>query len=56
VLIDDRIVYELKSVEFLTPLFVAQILTQLKLADLDLGFLINFNVSLIKEGTRRIIR
>ncbi len=55
-IIDDRIICELKSVESLTPVFLAQILTQLKLVDLHLGFLINFNVSLIKEGIRRVIR
>jgi len=56
VLVDQRIVCELKSVEALTPVFLAQILTQLKLVDLHVGFLINFNVPLIKEGIRRIIR
>lgn len=56
VLVDQRIVCELKSVEALTPVFLAQILTQLKLVDLHAGFLINFNVPLIKEGIRRIIR
>jgi len=56
VLVDQRIVCELKSVEALTPVFLAQILTQLKLVDLHMGFLINFNVPLIKEGIRRIIR
>ena len=40
----------------MTPVFLAQILTQLKLVDLHLGFLINFNVAVIKEGIRRVIR
>jgi GxxExxY protein len=56
VLVDQRIVCELKSVETLIPVFLAQILTQLKLVDLHLGFLINFNVPVIKEGIRRVIR
>lgn len=56
VLVDNRIVCELKSVASLSPVFVAQILTQLKLVELHLGFLINFHVALIKEGIRRIIR
>ena len=56
VLVDKRIVCELKAVEALIPLFVSQILTQLKIADLHLGFLINFNVPVIKEGIRRLIR
>ncbi len=55
VLVDQRIVCELKSVEAMTPLFLAQILTQLKLVNLHLGFLINFNVALIKDGIRRVI-
>jgi GxxExxY protein len=56
VLVGGRIVCELKSVESINPVFVAQLLTQLKLTDLHLGFLINFNVALIKEGIRRVIR
>ena len=56
VLVGDGIVCELKSVESITPVFMAQILTQLKLVDLHIGFLINFNVALIKEGIRRVIR
>jgi GxxExxY protein len=55
-LIDDRLICELKSVEALTPIYLAQVLTQLRLADLHLGFLINFNVERIKDGIRRIIR
>ena len=55
VLVDGRIVCELKSVELITPLFMAQIPAQLKLVNLHMGFLINFNVALIKEGIRRVI-
>jgi GxxExxY protein len=56
VVVADRIVCELKSVESLTAVFLAQIPTQPKLVDLHMGFLINFNVSLIKEGIRRVLR
>jgi GxxExxY protein len=56
VLVENLIVCELKSVEVMLPVFLAQILTQLKLVDLHLGFLINFNVERIKEGIRRVIR
>jgi GxxExxY protein len=56
VLVGEGIVCELESVESITPVFMAQILTQLKLVDLHMGFLINFNVALIKEGIRRVIR
>jgi GxxExxY protein len=55
-LVGDRLICELKSKEVMIPLYVAQILTQLRLADLHLGLLINFNVERIKDGIRRIIR
>ena len=55
-LVDGRVICELKAVEALTPVYVAQVLTQLKLAELHLGFLINFNVRVIKDGIRGIIR
>ena len=56
VLVDSRIVCELKVVEAMAPDFLAHILTQLKLVDLHLGFLINFNVARIKGGIPRVIR
>jgi len=55
VLVDDLIICELKSVEAINPIFMAQILTQLKLTGKRLGFLINFNVPTIKQGIRRVI-
>lgn len=56
ILVADRIVVEIKAVEKLIPLFEAQLLTYLKLTKLELGLLINFNVPLIKNGVRRIVR
>ncbi len=56
VLVNRRIVIELKAAESMHPVFLAQLLTQLKLTDLHLGFLINFNVPVIKDGLRRVIR
>ncbi len=56
ILVDDLVICELKSVEGLTPVFLAQILSQLQLSGRHLGFLINFNVALIKSGIRRVIR
>jgi GxxExxY protein len=50
----DRIVVELKAVESLTAVHTAQIMTYLKLTGLRLGFLINFNVALIKDGIKRV--
>lgn len=55
VLIDDLVICELKAVEVMYPVFHAQILTQLKLTGKRLGFLINFNVPVIKEGLYRIV-
>jgi GxxExxY protein len=56
VLIDDLVICELKSVETVHPVHLAQVLTQLKLTGKRLAFLINFNVPLIKDGLRRVIR
>jgi GxxExxY protein len=56
VIVEKTIICELKSIELITPVSLAQILTQLKLADLHLGFLINFKTVLFKDGIRRIIR
>lgn len=55
-LVDSRIVVEVKAVETLLPVHTAQLLTYLKLMKLDLGLLINFNVPLIKDGIRRVVR
>ncbi|MBW2676257.1 MAG: GxxExxY protein, partial [Deltaproteobacteria bacterium] len=55
VLVEDLIVCELKAVEKSNPVWKAQIISHLRLTDKHLGFLINFNVSLIKEGIQRII-
>jgi len=56
ILINEKIVVELKAVEKMVPLYEAQLLTYLKLTGLKLGFLINFNVPLIKDGIKRIVR
>lgn len=53
ILVEDLVIVELKAVENMHPVFDAQILSYLKLADLKLGFLINFNVPLIKQGIKR---
>ena len=54
-LVERTVVIELKSVEILLPVHEVQLVTYLKLADLKLGYLINFNVPLIKEGIKRKI-
>ena len=55
-LVESSIILEIKSVERLLPVHQSQLLTYLKLADLHLGLLINFNVAMFKQGVRRIIR
>ena len=55
ILVENKVVIELKSVEALNDVHLAQTLTYLKLGDYKLGLLINFNVSLLKQGIRRVI-
>lgn len=55
ILIEDEIFLEIKSVETLLPVHEAQIISYLKLADKRLGFLINFNVALMKHGFKRFV-
>ena len=54
-LVEDKIVIEVKSVKALNDVHTAQTLTYLKLGEYKLGLLINFNVSLLKKGVKRII-
>jgi len=56
VLVEGLVVVELKAVEAMHPVCLAQMLTYLKLADRRLGFLINFNVPTIRQGIKRVIR
>jgi len=55
VLVEDLVICELKAVEKMNPVFMAQMLTQLKLTRKRLGFLINFNVPKIKDGIKRVV-
>ncbi len=54
-LVENKLVLELKSVEALNDVHLAQILTYLKLGDFKLGLLLNFNVTIMKNGIRRVI-
>lgn len=54
-LVEDTIIVELKACDGLLPVHEAQLLSYLKLANKQLGFLINFNVSLLKNGIRRMV-
>jgi GxxExxY protein len=53
-LVENRVVVELKAVEKILPVFGAQLLSYLKLSGHELGLLINFNVPILKKGIKRI--
>ena len=55
ILVEDKVILELKSVDIILPIHEFQLLTYLKLSGKKLGLLINFNVPLLKEGIRRKI-
>ena len=54
-LVEDSVIVELKAVERISDLHVAQLLSYLKLGDYWLGYLLNFNVKSMKEGIKRIV-
>jgi len=55
VLVEKEIIIEIKAVEVILPVHKAQIISYLKLADKRLGFLINFNVPVLKAGFKRFV-
>ena len=55
IIVESKVVIEIKSVEYVAPVHKKQLLTYLKLTDLKLGLLVNFNESLIKDGIHRIV-
>ncbi len=55
IVVEGKVILELKSVNKIEPIHDAQLLTYLKLADLKLGILLNFNVPILKEGIKRIV-
>ncbi|MCF6308670.1 MAG: GxxExxY protein [Flavobacteriaceae bacterium] len=54
-LVENKVIIEIKAVEALNDIHLAQVLTYLKLSNCKLGLLINFNVTLIKNGIRRVV-
>ncbi|HEY0008244.1 MAG TPA: GxxExxY protein [Tepidisphaeraceae bacterium] len=56
ILVEGAVIVELKSVQALLPVHEAQLITYLKLSNCRLGFLVNFNVPLIKDGIKRLVR
>jgi len=55
IIVEDKVIIELKSVETVLPVHKKQLLTYLKLTGMKLGLLVNFNVDLIKNGITRIV-
>jgi len=55
IVVENKVIIETKSVEALAPIHGKVLLTYLRLADVRLGILINFNVELIKDGIRRVV-
>jgi GxxExxY protein len=53
-IVDGRVLLELKAVEALLPIHVAQVVTYLRLSRLPIGLLVNFNVPVLKQGLRRL--
>lgn len=54
-IVENKVIIEVKSVEFLKPIHAVQLLTYLKLTDCKLGLLFNFNVLHLKEGIKRVV-
>jgi GxxExxY protein len=54
-ILENKLIVEIKAVEALTDIHIAQIVTYLKLSNCKLGLLINFNSLLFKDGVKRII-
>ena len=54
-LVEDQVIVELKSVQAIAPVHEAQLLSYLKLSGLQAGLLINFNVTLLRDGIRRLV-
>ena len=55
VLVDDELIVEIRSVDKLLPVHDAQVLTYMKLADIRVGLLMNFNVYRLKDGIKRFV-
>jgi GxxExxY protein len=53
--VEEKVIVELKAVERIEPIHTAQLLSYLKLSGCKLGLLINFNVKILKSGIRRLI-
>ena len=54
-LIEEKVIVEVKAVERMLPVHTAQLITYLKLSNLRLGFLLNFNVPRMRDGIKRVV-
>jgi GxxExxY protein len=54
-MVEDKVIIEIKACEGLNDIHLAQVLTYLKLSDVKLGLLINFNVARVKDGIKRVV-
>ena len=54
-IVENKIIVELKSVDKILPIYEAQLLTYMKLAGVKIGLIINFNVTKLKEGIKRFV-
>lgn len=54
-IVENRVIVEVKSIEMIAPVHFKQVLTYLKLTGLKVGLLINFNEALLKDGVKRIV-
>jgi GxxExxY protein len=54
-IVEDTVVVEIKAVQSLAPVHIAQVITYLKLTNCPVGLLMNFNVPLLNEGIRRVV-
>ncbi|NWG29829.1 MAG: GxxExxY protein [Ignavibacteriaceae bacterium] len=55
ILVENKVIIELKSIDAIAPVHAKQLLTYLRLTGLKLGLLVNFNEALIKDGIKRIV-
>jgi GxxExxY protein len=55
VIVEEKVIVEIKSVENIIPVYKKKLLTYLRLTGLKLGLLINFNVNLLKDGITRVV-
>lgn len=55
IVVEEKVILEIKTVDAITPVHEAQLLTYLRLANLKVGLILNFNVPVLKDGIRRMV-